>query len=446
MEETDASGEPQPTEKDQSPGLEKVDSESMTTKSQARNTAFGLGSGFPIGRVAGIDILVHWSWLVIFALLTASLAEGLFLNDYPGWSWEQGWLAGVATSLAVFGCVLLHELSHSIMARRRGMDVSSITLFILGGVSTLKDEPRDPNQEFVIAAVGPLTSFVLGGLFGLGALALKGGLGSAASYLAFINVALGAFNLLPGFPLDGGRVLRAAAWARSHDLLKATRIASAVGTGVAYALIIGGVLALVLGGLIDGLWFLVIGWFLLSQSGSAYQQVAVRHILRDVRAGAVTTLDFHPVSPDAPIDFFVSDYVLAFHQRSYPVMNEEGLVGIVSLADLRKLPQAEWHDRTISDIMTHRCDLLMVSRSDDLATAAELMATRDVHQLPVVENGRLLGFVTRADIVRLIQTRGELSAVRGPGLSNRSNEEQAPNGHDHPYPIRVMTSGKRRVS
>ena len=222
----------------------------MTTKSQARKTAFGLGGGFPIGRVAGIDIFVHWSWLIVFALLTASLAEGLFLNDYPSWSWEQGWLAGAATSLVVFGCVLVHELSHSIIARRRGMDVSSITLFIFGGVSTLKDEPRGPGEEFVIAAVGPMTSFVLGGLFGLGALVLNGGLGSAASYLAFINVVLGGFNLLPGFPLDGGRVLRAAAWARSHDFLKATHIAAATGTVVAYMLMIGGLVALVLGGVL----------------------------------------------------------------------------------------------------------------------------------------------------------------------------------------------------
>jgi Zn-dependent protease/CBS domain-containing protein len=416
----------------------------MTTKSQARKTAFGLGGGFPIGRVAGIDIFVHWSWLIVFALLTASLAEGLFLNDYPSWSWEQGWLAGAATSLVVFGCVLVHELSHSIIARRRGLDVSSITLFIFGGVSTLKDEPRGPSEEFVVAAVGPMTSFVLGGLFGLGALVLNGGLGSAASYLAFINVVLGGFNLLPGFPLDGGRVLRAAAWARSHDLLKATRIAAAAGTGVAYLLMVGGVLALGLGGLIGGLWFLVIGWFLLSQSGSAYQQVTARNILRSARVGNVTTLDFHPVSPDARVDFFVSDYILAFHQRAYPVMNEEGLVGIVSLADLRKVPQAEWHQRIVSEIMTPRRDLFTVTRSDDLATAAELMATRGVHQLPVVEGGRLFGLVTRADIVRLIQTRGGLSAVGGPEPITHSNAEQPGGGRDHPYPVRVMSSGSRR--
>jgi Zn-dependent protease len=393
--------------------------------------------------VAGIDIFVHWSWLIIFALLSASLAEGLFLNDYPSWSWEQGWLAGAATSLVVFGCVLVHELSHSIIARRRGMDVSSITLFIFGGVSTLNDEPRGPGEEFVIAAVGPMTSFVLGGLFGLGALALNGGLGSAASYLAFINVVLGGFNLLPGFPLDGGRVLRAAAWARSHDLLKATRIAAAAGTGVAYMLMIGGLLALGLGGLIGGLWFLVIGWFLLSQSGNAYQQVAARNILRSARVGNVTTLDFHPVSPDSRVDFFVSDYILAFHQRAYPVMNEEGLVGIVSLADLRKVPQAEWHQRIVSEIMTPQRDLLTVTRSDDLATAAELMATSDVHQLPVVEHGRLLGLVTRADIVGLIQTRGELSAVGGQPITH-SNAEQPGGGRDYPYPLKVISSGNRR--
>jgi Zn-dependent protease len=200
--------------------------------------------GLVIGRLAGIDIIVHWSWLIIFFVLTWSLAEGLFLHDYPAWTRGEAWLAGAVTSLVVFASVLIHELSHSITARHQGMDVSSITLFVFGGVSTLTEEPRDPGQEFTIAVVGPVTSLLLAGIFAIGGLLLHGALGTASFYLAFINAVLGAFNLLPGCPLDGGRLLRAAAWARSGDLVRATRVASRSGTVMAYALMAGGALLL----------------------------------------------------------------------------------------------------------------------------------------------------------------------------------------------------------
>ncbi len=384
----------------------------------------GIG-GFSIGRVAGIDILVHWSWLVIFGLLTWSLAEGLFLHDYPSWTRGEAWFAGAVTSLVLFGCVLLHELSHSLVARSQGINVASITLFIFGGVSGLTEEPKRPGQELVIAIVGPLTSFVLAGLFGIGGLVLRGGIGTAFLYLAAINAVLGAFNLLPGFPLDGGRVVRALAWAREGSIVKATQLASRAGKLMAVLLIAGGAVAAVLGAFITGLWFVVIGWFLFSQADIGYKQVLARRVLSHISVKSALSTDFHAVAPGLSLSDFLSDYVLTSHQRSYPVMSGDRLVGIASLADLRKFPREEWHDRTVSEAMTPSERLRIIGPSDDLEKAAETMASADVHQIPVMEDGRFLGFVTQADIIRLIRVRSDLGDAEIERLA-RDADEVAP--------------------
>jgi Zn-dependent protease len=397
----------------------------MSTEAQ-RMKPRGMG-GFSIGRVAGIDILVHWSWLVIFGLLTWSLAEGLFLHDYPSWTRGEAWLAGAVTSLVLFGCVLLHELSHSLVARRQGINVASITLFIFGGVSGLTQEPKRPGQEFLIAIVGPLTSFVLAGLFGLGGLVLTGGIGTAFLYLAAINAALGVFNLLPGFPLDGGRVLRALAWAREGSVVKATQLASRAGKVMAVLLMAGGAVAAILGVFITGLWFVVIGWFLFSQADISYKQVLARKVLSHIPVRSALSSDFHAVEPGLSLSDFLSNYVLTSHQRSYPVMSGDRLVGIASLPDLRKFPREEWHDRTVSEAMTPSERLRTVAASDDLEKAAESMASADVHQLPVMEDGRFLGFVTRADIIRLIRVRSDLGDAEIERLT-RAADEVAPRG------------------
>jgi Zn-dependent protease/CBS domain-containing protein len=370
--------------------------------------------GFRLGRLAGIDIVIHWSWFLIFVLLAWSLAEGLFRRDYPNWTTAQIWLAGGATSLLLFGSVLLHEFAHAVMARRQGIPVSSITLFIFGGVSSLTEEPRHPRQEFLIAVVGPVTSFVLAGVFGLVGLALRGsGVGSAALYLAFINTLLGLFNLLPGFPLDGGRLLRAVSWARSGSLLRATQIASAGGTVVAFLLMAGGAVAMLLGGFLSGIWFFVIGWFLLSQTRASYRQVVARDVLEGVPVTVALRRDVHPVPPHLSLST-LSDYVLAYNQRCYPVMSGDQLLGLVSLSDLEKYPRSQWRARTVSEAMTPWDRLQVVQPSDDLAKAARLMASTDVHQLPVMEDGRFAGFVLRSDIVHLVQIRSEVGRSAPP--------------------------------
>ncbi len=390
--------------------------------------------GIRIVRLAGIDVLVHWSWLFIFVLLTWSLSEGLFLEQHPGWSWWAGWAAGAITSLLMFGSVLLHELSHSVMARRQGIDVRSITLFIFGGVSALTQEPQEPRQELIIALVGPLTSFGLAVLFGVAGLVLSGtGAADAVLYLALINAVLGVFNLLPGFPLDGGRVLRSAIWARGRTRLSATRIAAQGGVAVAFALMALGVVVAILGLFLTGIWFIVIGWFLRSQADASYGQAVASDVLQGTRVKDVLRRDYHPVPPEISLATLLSDYVLTFHDRCYPVLANGQLRGLVSLTDLRKLPRNQWEARSVAEIMTPSERLRTVSPEDDLAKAADLMVSGDVHQLPVIEASRFLGFVTRADILQVIQIRGELGETSTSRQASGEYIREAADGEQRDY-------------
>ncbi len=366
-------------------------------------------SGFRIGRIAGIDILIHPSWLLVFALLTWSLSEGLFLEENPDWDPAAGWAAGVATSLLFFSSILLHELSHSLVARRYGLDVRSITLFIFGGVSALKDEPKTPADELRIALVGPLTSFLLAALFAIAGVALwDTAVDSAAFYLALINALLGIFNLLPGFPLDGGRVLRATLWARSGSHLGATRTAAQVGGGIAFVLMGAGVVIAIAGAFLTGIWFVVIGWFLRSQADASYRELITRDVLESTSAISVMDSSYHAVHPSTTLDALVHEYVLHYHERYYPVSIDGDFRGLITLSDLSKFPREEWAQRTVSDAMTPFGNLHALTPADNLRRALELIAGTNVHQLPVVEESGLLGFVTRAGIMRVMQVHEEV--------------------------------------
>lgn len=368
--------------------------------------------GIRIGRITGVDILIHPTWFLIFALLTWSLSEGLFLEEHPDWGRTESWAAGLATSLLLFGSLLMHEFSHCVVARRRGLEVKSITLFIFGGVSSLKGEPNEPADEFRIAIVGPITSFALAGVFALAGLALWGtGADTAAFYLAMINGVLGVFNLLPGFPLDGGRVLRAALWARSHSLQSATRIAAQTGSKMALVLMGVGVVMILAGALLSGVWFMVIGWFLRSQSEASYGQLVTQNVLERTPALAVLEPDYRAIHPATSLNSLVNAYVLHTSQRYYPVSADGGLAGLVTITDLQKFPRSEWDHRTVADAMTPAGRLHTLTPDDFLSRAAELIAANDVHQLPVVDEGHLLGFVTRAGIMRILQFREDATDV-----------------------------------
>jgi Zn-dependent protease/CBS domain-containing protein len=364
-----------------------------------------------IGRIAGIDIAIHWSWLAIFLLLTWWLAAGLYDELYPEWSEGERWGAAVASSLLFFAAVLLHELAHSLVAIRRGIPVRSITLFIFGGVSAISEEPKNPRDEFVIAVVGPLTSLILAGACALIAFGLGFGDSPPAAvvtYLALVNGLVGVFNLLPGFPLDGGRLLRAGLWFRLRDFVKATQWASLAGSGFAFILMGLGVVSIFTGNFLGGIWLIVIGWFLRSAAEASYRQVAMSEALQGVPVRAAVNRDIRSVPPDISPSDLVRDYVTAHTQRAFPVMEGDELVGIVTLSDLQKAARHEWEHTRVADIMTPRDALLTISTDDPMSEAIKLMSARDIHQLPVMEGGRFIGFITRGDVLRVMGVRAEL--------------------------------------
>lgn len=375
---------------------------------------------FKIGRIAGIDIRIHWSWLAIFALLLYWLAEGFYkdVDAYSEWSTADRWIASGVTTILFFVSILLHELSHSLVARRLGLPVHNITLFIFGGVSSLTQEPDSAGQEFKMAIVGPLMSFVLGII--AGAITLVFWLndaedtvpGAIAAYLAFINVAVGIFNMLPGYPLDGGRVLRATLWARTKSMLRATRWASTVGTFIAFGLMAVGALSVIAGNFIGGVWFIVIGWFLRNTSEQAYQQLLYRDTLSGATVGEIIDTSFGSAPPDIPLSEVVTQFVLGRGQRCVPVVVEGNLLGLVTMTDLRRIPPDDWQSTSAFRAMTAREKLHVVAPHDELTTALQLMADNDVHQLPVIDGHDFLGFVTRADVIRRIQVRAEVAGIR----------------------------------
>ncbi|MEZ4501608.1 MAG: site-2 protease family protein [Dehalococcoidia bacterium] len=364
-----------------------------------------LSSGFTLARVRGIEIRVHWSWLLIFGLLAFSFSEGLFGSEL-GRSTQVSWAAGIATAGLFFLSVLLHELSHSFVAQRYGMNVPSITLFIFGGVSNLAGEMRTPGQEFRIAIAGPLMSWLLAILFFALWIVVPGDVaGAMFGYLSFINLLVGAFNLLPGFPLDGGRVFRSIVWARSKDLMQATRVASRVGVGIAYLMIIVGLVNVVFFGLIGGLWYVLIGLFLKSASEQSYASMLLEGALKDVAVEDVMQTAPAPVDRGLSLQSLVDGRVLATGERAFLVEGDGRILGLVTATDLAKVPRGEWASTAVEQLMIAAEQVATIAPQAGVVEAMKLMQERDVHQLPVIESGRVVGIITRGDVMRQIQLR-----------------------------------------
>jgi Zn-dependent protease len=372
-----------------------------------------MGPGWRIGRLAGIDIAIHPSWLVIAFLVTYSLAVSQFPSQFRGWTTAQYWIVAAATAALFFGSVLAHELSHAVLARRLGLKVDGITLFIFGGATTIDAESRTPRDEALIAIAGPATSIAIGIVCVLlDAAVEQPQIGALVGWLGVINLALGIFNLIPGFPMDGGRVLRAFLWRIRGDRLVATRNAAVVGRSVAYLMIALGVfIALRPGGLFSGIWLALIGWFLSNAAEATAVQAGVEHSLRgvDVR----DAMDETPpgVSPNEPIAELVQERLLRGEERAFLVRHDDGgLAGLVTLQDVRRVPREQWEGARVTDVMTRYADLATIGPSASLTDALRLLEERQVAQLPVVdEDGRtVLGMVTRRGILRLIDARMKL--------------------------------------
>ena len=372
-----------------------------------------MGSGWKVGRVAGIDISIHPSWLIIAFLITYSLAASQFPRQFRGWTEGQYWVVAAATAVLFFASVLAHELSHAILARRFGLKVEGITLFIFGGATTIDADSRTPREEALIAIAGPATSLIIGlGLVGIGVFVDQPQLRALVEWLGFVNVALGIFNLIPGFPMDGGRVLRAFIWRLRGDRLVATRNAAVVGRLFAYLLVgLGVFIALQPGGIFSGLWLAVIGWFLSNAAESTLMQAGIEQSLRGLRVRDAMDPNPPAVSPNEPVARLVNERMLAGDELSYLVRHDDGgLAGVVTLQDVRRLPRDDWPMARVTDVMTRFADLATIGPDAPMAEALRVIQERVVSLLPVVEpNTRMpLGVVTRRGILRLIDARMKL--------------------------------------
>ena len=372
-----------------------------------------MGPGWKIGRVAGIDIAIHPSWLVIAFLVTYSLAEFQLPDEFAGWSTPAYWIVAAVTALLFFASVLAHELSHAVVARRFGLKVDGITLFIFGGATSIDSDSRTPREEALIAVAGPAMSILIGVvLLGLAFVVAQAQLSALFGWLGFINLLLGIFNLVPGFPMDGGRVLRAILWKLRGDRLGATRNAALVGRGIAYLLIgVGVFLAFRPGGLFSGLWLALIGWFLSNAAEATMAQAGVERGLSGVRVRDAMEVNPPAVSPNEPVVDLVQERLLRGEDRSFLVRHDDGgLAGIVTLGDVRRIPRESWAGVRVTDIMTRYADLATIGPDAPMADALQLLQEREIGQLPVVEDdGRNpVGMVTRRGILRLLEARMKL--------------------------------------
>jgi Zn-dependent protease len=365
-------------------------------------------SGIRIGRIFGIPIFLHGSWFIVFALITFSLTEH-FAGQHPEWTKIQHWVVGVATSLLFFGSVLFHELGHSVVAQHYKVPVVSITLFVFGGLARIGREPENARQEFNIAVAGPVSSYLLAGGFYLltSLFPQKEMLGALAGWLWMINFALATFNLIPGFPLDGGRILRAMVWGITKNYSRATRMASFTGQGLAYLMILLGIWQALTGGFFNGMWLAFIGWFVLTAAQESYMQLAVRNTLAGIRAGDVMSREVPTVERSASLDEYVQE-LLRTGRRCHLVMDGERMVGMMTVHALNRVPRDDWNLTSVQGAMLSLEQVHLARPEESLLGILERMQSEDVNQMPVVSDGRVVGLVTRESILRIIQTRLEV--------------------------------------
>ncbi len=370
--------------------------------------------GFTLFRVAGIRISLDISWFIIFALVLLALSAGYFPRNFPGQEPQTYWIAGFVATLLFFASVLIHELSHSLVAIRHGLEIPEITLFIFGGVSRLAQEPKDPVTELKIALVGPISSFVLAALFLLLKTVFRGlepsMIVAVFGYLAWINLALGIFNLIPGFPLDGGRVFRAIWWWRTGSLTRATKIASDMGKGFAVALMLLGGLQIFAGALISGLWLVFIGMFLRGMSAQGYEEVVIRKALEGVQVEEIMVKDVVTVTPDLTVADLVHDYFLQYAYRGFPVVGDGRVLGVVSLAEVKNVPREEQSATRVRQIMSPQNDAMLIAADASLADALVRMSRQGEERLLVMKQGRLLGLVTKTGLLRFVQVKQVLES------------------------------------
>lgn len=397
-----------------------------------------LPGGLRLGHVAGIEITVDWSLLIIFGLITFTLAVGVFPGWHPDWSATLSWATALAAAVLFFASVLIHELSHALVGRVHGVVIRRITLFMFGGMAQMENEPPTWRAELVMAIAGPLASLGLGFTFlwlaafisgpldvdpdkPQEALAALAPLPTLLVWLGPVNIILAIFNLVPGFPMDGGRVLRAILWAVTGNLRLATHRASQAGQGFAwllmatgFAMLLGVRVPFLGGGFLSGLWLALIGWFLNNAAIMSYRQLLMRESLADVPAARLMQTRFTRIDPQMRVSTLVDEHLMPSGQRAFPVEQDGRFVGMISLHDLRKRPRAAWDRTTVGEIMTPATAIVALAPRQGAMEALALLAQRDLNQLPVVEDGKLLGLIRREDILRWLSVHGEPALAEPP--------------------------------
>jgi Zn-dependent protease/CBS domain-containing protein len=364
--------------------------------------------GFRLGSVLGFEIRIDYSWFIIFFLILWTFTVGVFPASVPGLETGVYVAMGVIGTLLFFASLLAHEISHSLVARGRGIPVEGITLFVFGGMAHTRMEAESPGDEFAIAGIGPVSSLGIAILFGLvgwaGAVAgWSPAIVAVAQYLAFINVALAVFNLLPGFPLDGGRLFRAAAWKYTGDLRKATRWSSNGGKVLGYTLMALGLVQVFAGALIGGLWFLFIGWFVRTAAEAGFRQHVLRESLEGVTAAEMMSRNPQTVPAAMTLQDFVEDFILDGRHRGYPVVEDDRLVGLVLLDRVKAVPRAEWPRRTVRDVMRPRDELTVVAPGERMSQVLERLGDADAGRIVVASGDRIAGIITRSDLARWVE-------------------------------------------
>jgi Zn-dependent protease len=366
----------------------------------------------PLGKIFGIVVDLDYSWFLIFGLLTWILATSYYPVEYRNWSAGTYWLMGAVTSVMLFVSVLLHEFGHSIVAKNFGIPVPRITLFVFGGVSQISSEPRSAGNEFWIASAGPAVSFVLAAVFWeIGPLfGAAPPLEALCKYMAYINLVLGVFNLIPGFPLDGGRVFRSIVWGISKNFHRATSIAALTGRFFGFLLIFIGVAQILSGGFFNGLWTAFIGWFLESAAASQVHQQHLKDLLAGHKVSELMSRDCTVVAPDVTLQDLVDRHILGGGHRCFVISRGENTVGLLTLPEIAKVPRAAWPNTTVEQAMVPSSKLSVTPANAEVWNTVETMEKSGVNQLPVVDEGKIIGVFSREDLVHYL---GVLQSLRG---------------------------------
>ncbi|TVP53683.1 MAG: site-2 protease family protein [Gemmatimonadales bacterium] len=368
-----------------------------------------LFSGVRLGSVSGFEIVLDYSWFIIFFLVLGSFAGAVFPAHLPELDRITYLWMGFASAVLLFTSLLAHELAHAFTARRRGIEIEGITLFIFGGMARTRQEPATPGDEFLIAVMGPVASFAIAIFFyGIAAQGPTLGLGepgqAVAEYLGFLNILLAVFNLFPGFPLDGGRILRATLWKATGSLRRATRIAAGAGRLLGWMIIALGIWGLLVGGsVIGGLWLIFIGWFLGHAARASYQQVMLQKLLGPLTAREAMSPDPETVSPDLPIDQLIHDYFLRRPYNSFPVTDDGVIVGLITLSHVKGLSRDEWKGKITADLMTPLEDTLLVDPDAPMMEILEKMRLKEVRRVLVAREWELIGIISTSDIARWME-------------------------------------------